>query len=122
MDNQGNPRRVATKVPLTTEEKKAAKAAYTYNHPAVCVARGHNDWHANNKERLSLPTKFGVYIDELIVVDRATRGNADVAAPAAALVGCSSVIAVTKCCQDGHHNLNCAKLKQAKLKLKLCES
>ena len=24
--------------------------------------------------------------------------------------------------KDGHHNLNCAKLKQAKLKLKLCES
>jgi hypothetical protein len=84
LDNQGNPRRVATKVPLTTEEKKAAKAAYTHNHPSVCVARGHNDWHANNRERHSLPKKFGVYIDELIVVDRATRGNADAAAPAAA--------------------------------------
>ena len=23
---------------------------------------------------------------------------------------------------DGHHNLNCAKLKQAKLKLKLCKN
>ena len=24
--------------------------------------------------------------------------------------------------RDGHHNLNCAKLKQAKLKLKLCKN
>lgn len=86
LDNQGNPRRVPTKEKLTPEEKKAAKAAYTYDHPAVCVSRKHNEWHANNKERHSLPTKFGVYLDELIVVDRATRGNADAAAPPAAPV------------------------------------
>ena len=40
----------------------------------------------NNKEHHSLPTKFGVYIDELIVVNRAARGNADAAAPPAAPV------------------------------------
>ena len=51
---------------------------------AVVSAGKHNEWHANNRERHNLPTKFGVYIDELIVVDRATRGNADAAAPAAA--------------------------------------
>ena len=86
LDNQGKPRRVATKVPLTKEQEKARLAAYKHDHPSVCVARKHNEWHANNRERHSLPKKFGVYIDELIVVDRATRGNADAAAPAAAPV------------------------------------
>ena len=84
LDNQGNPRRVATKVPLTKEQEKARLAAYKYDHPSVCVSRKHNEWHANNKERHQLPKKFGKYIDGLIVVDRAARGNADAAAPAAA--------------------------------------
>ena len=84
LDDQGKPHRVATKVALTKEQEKVRLVAYKYNHSAVCVARKHNDWHAKNKERLSLPKKFGVYIDELIVADRAARGNVDAAAPGAA--------------------------------------